>query len=102
METDSFDTYYKIGITKKEPKDRVKQLQTGNVFKIELFYQFFSEMGNQTEKALHRTYGTKNVSGEWFELTDEQVKGFPSMCERIEENLLLMKNENTYWQEKYK
>ncbi len=102
METEWGEEYYKIGITKKDPKLRVKQLQTGNVFEIELVSQFATEIGNLTETTLHRTYASNHKRGEWFELTDEQVEGFSSMCEGIESDLILMRDTNTYWQDVYK
>ena len=101
METELGEEYYKIGITKKDPKLRVKQLQTGNAFDIELVDQFHSDIGGLTETTLHRTYASNHKRGEWFELDDVQVEGFINMCESIEANLILMRDENTYWQDKY-
>jgi hypothetical protein len=101
METELGEEYYKIGITKKDPKERVKQLQTGNAFDIELVYQFETEIGNLTETTLHRTFSQNHKRGEWFELEYEQVENFLSVCEGIENNLILMRDHNTYWQNKY-
>lgn len=101
METELGEEYYKIGITKKDPKLRVKQLQTGNVFVIELVNQFPTQIGNLTETTLHRTYASNHKRGEWFELSEEQVSNFINMCESIESNLILIKENNTYWQNRY-
>jgi hypothetical protein len=101
METELGEEYYKIGITKKDPKKRVKQLQTGNAFDIELIYQFKTEIGNLTETTLHRNYSVNHKRGEWFELSYEQVEGFLSVCETVESNLQLMRDENSYWQDRY-
>lgn len=98
METELGEEYYKIGITKKDPKLRVKQLQTGNVFDIQLVYQFKTQIGNLTENTLHRTYALNHKRGEWFELQKEQVENFLSVCSKIEDNLLFLYKENTYLQ----
>ena len=38
--------YYKIGITKREPQKRLKELQTGNALQLELVKIFHTEFGN--------------------------------------------------------
>ena len=47
---------YKIGITKNDPKKRVKQLQTGNPNKISLHRKYDSKNYLKVERWLHRKY----------------------------------------------
>ena len=65
---------YKIGIS-KNPKKRVKQLQTGNSHKIKLI--FFEEVkeAKKAETIIHNFLkdSGNHISGEWFSLTDNQV-----------------------------
>ncbi len=78
---------YKIGIS-KNPKRRIKELQTGNDNNLMLINQYKSEKYyKQIETALHNTYKYCNVLNEWFELTNEQAINFINECEKIELNI---------------
>jgi len=46
------------------PEKRLKQLQTGNPFKLKLIHVFYNE-GNK-EKFLHEELKTFRLKGEWF------------------------------------
>jgi hypothetical protein len=89
--------YYKIGITKKDPELRLKQLQTGNALKLELICKFKSEYGNILENTLHRTFLIEKENGEWFSLSREQVLDFMNICNRIENNLKCVHEESTLY-----
>lgn len=83
---------YKIGIS-KNPKRRIKELQTGNDSNLFIVNQYKSEKYyKKIEKALHNTYKHCNVLNEWFELTNNQASMFISECIKIEENLIFMDN----------
>jgi hypothetical protein len=89
---------YKIGFT-KNPKNRLKSLQTGNPKKLVLVDSFESELATQIESVLHRRYmgfKTNNIDGdkllgEWFELDHEQASSFIYNCQKIHKNLKSIK-----------
>lgn len=58
---------YKIGISKNVER-RVKQLQTGNPYKIIVLKKFKTPYAFKIEAALHREYKIDNVKGEWFDI----------------------------------
>jgi hypothetical protein len=62
----------KIGYS-KDPVKRVKGLQTGCPFKLDLEQAFFCTTAFQTEQYLHEELDDHHVAGEWFKLTKEQV-----------------------------
>jgi hypothetical protein len=86
---------YKIGITKKDPKVRIKELQTGNANPIILVESFQTKFDFQAEAGVQAHYKSKKVSGEWFELTEDDVKIFYSVCERMEHSFEILKT-NSY------
>lgn len=93
---------YKIGYTKNDPKKRVKQLQTGNKYDIELVEKFWSEYSTRLEATLHHMYRHHRAeNGEWFDLPKEIVKDFISICERHEKNFKLLAESNTYLESRY-
>lgn len=81
---ESNDGFYKIGVS-KEPNKRLKTLQTGNLNKLIIKQTFESEFAYKIEKALHRSYN--RISGEWFELSKEEVDLFLLNCEKIHRSL---------------
>ncbi len=92
--------YYKIGITKRDPNKRVKELQTGNALNLELITKFKSNYGNVLENTLHRNFSIEKEKGEWFSLTKEQVSDFQNTCKRIESNLKCVFEESTIYNKK--
>ena len=64
---------YKIGVTSNVNK-RLKQLQTGNGFKITevASYEFFS-MAYCIERILHSKFKGCNTLGEWFDLSEFEL-----------------------------
>ncbi len=64
--------YYKIGKC-NNVKRRVKQLQTGCMFDIEILDYFEVTDATKTEKELHEKYKHKQIKGEWFKLTKKDV-----------------------------
>lgn len=88
---------YKIGITKNKPKDRIKQLQTGNANPLILIETFVTSHDFKMETALHAHYMLKKKEGEWFDLTDEDVKNFRSLCTDKEATMDFLKLNNHFW-----
>lgn len=98
------DKLYKIGYTRRRVEQRIKDFKTGNCSEIDIIEVFSSKWGTKIESQLHRRYKSeqKNISGEWFYLTDNDVLSFKENCENIHNNIELMVNENTYYIEKNK
>lgn len=65
--------HYKIGKS-KDVRKRVAALQTASPYLIELVYAVRAEDMDFLESFLHQDYDDNRVSGEWFELSSEQVK----------------------------
>jgi hypothetical protein len=75
------DNRYKIGYTRKSIEQRIKQMQTGNSKSFNLVSAFESKWGTRIESHLHRRYKNKKVSGEWFELSEEDILTFEIQCQ---------------------
>lgn len=59
----------KIGVS-DNPDKRVKTLQTGCHFKIEILY-YCDELGRDSEKEYHKRYSQYRLKGEWFKIKGE-------------------------------
>ena len=57
--------YYKIGCS-KHPKTRIRAMQTGCPFKMDLVFSIFCDEAFVLEAALHNVYADKHSYGEWF------------------------------------
>ncbi len=69
--------YFKIGYTDGAVEARIDTLQTGNPNRLILVHQM---VGNRAlEKELHGTYAAKRLSGEWFDLTNKDLKEIREM-----------------------
>lgn len=95
---------YKIGYTKRNIEDRIKDFRTGNCSIIEIVDSYTSKWGTKIEAQLHKKFKTqqKGISGEWFYLTEQDISNFRNDCEVIHNNYELITNENTYYLEKNK
>jgi hypothetical protein len=93
---------YKIGFTKQSPKKRVKDLQTGNPYKMVLVDSYQSEIAPNIETVIHNYFKHKknnpeeglSLLGEWFLLEKKDIESFQSTCQKIEGNLKSI-SENT-------
>ena len=73
---------YKIGSTRaKDVNRRLKQLQTGNASELYIKEAFETEQPFKLEKMLHNHFKYKNLSGEWFGLSEADTEAFRSICE---------------------
>jgi predicted GIY-YIG superfamily endonuclease len=86
---------YKIGIS-NNPENRLKSLQTGNDRVLKIIHKVICENYNKVENALHNKYEFLKVNGEWFELTEEDVKIFPESCKKMDENFKIIKTFKLY------
>lgn len=78
----SDSSFIKIGVG-RHPMKRLRQLQTGNVKKLELLG--FFEGGFELEKFIHKTYHIKR--GEWMKPTEELIKFLNS---RIDDKFIVV------------
>lgn len=90
---------HKIGISKNEPTKRLNQLKTGNSNVISLLNYYESYEYKTIEKWLHTRFSTKKTlaDNEWFKLNDSDVLGFIELCKKLEETIILLKNQNTFF-----
>ena len=71
----------KIGFTRNSVEKRIKQMKTGNSNDFEILGVFESQWGTKIESHFHRKYKWKKVSGEWFNLTEEDILTFELECQ---------------------
>jgi hypothetical protein len=90
-----YDTVYKIGFSKNSPTNRSKGMQTGNDGELRVLYKFQSKHGRKVEIALQRFLSHKKINQggtEWFRLDLEDVQNFYELCQKVEENLSILKD----------
>ena len=88
---------FKIGSTKCiDVNKRLKQLQTGNSNELYIREFFQTDRPFRLEKMLHNRFKNANLIGEWFELNDEDVKQFKTICEDIQKVMNSLK-ENPFF-----
>lgn len=89
-------TLYKIGYTRRNVEDRIKEFKTGNASNFEIVSFFKSKWGTKIEKILHKNFNTHQINGEWFSLDINQVVNFTKTCESIHNNFEILNKYNTY------
>ena len=90
---------FKIGITKNNPKERLKKLKTGNSNELEVLKFYESENYKRIEKWFHMKYASRKTiaKNEFFSLTDDQVINFIKDCKEIDSIINLMKEQNPFY-----
>lgn len=90
---------HKIGVTKNSPEKRLKQLQTGNSNIIRLLHTYESVNYKRVEKWLHGRYRWKQTEAEneWFTLSDDEVLGFITECEKADTTIKILLKENPFF-----
>lgn len=90
----------KIGLSNNSHK-RIKQLQTGCPYQMNLTKVYKSEIASKIEKILHRHYSSRkidyqeyNLKGEWFRLDIDQIINFEQKCKEFENNIIFLKSQN--------
>ena len=83
----------KIGYTKRNVKDRVKELNSPNLITI---LEFETKYPTQLEKALHFRFKKHNIEREWFQLDDYKVDELKEICKMLDEGVTTIK-ENNYF-----
>ena len=74
--------YYKIGIA-TNVRNRLAALQTGNPTPLEIEACFEFPNALVVEKALHQTFASVRKLGEWFELGDQDIERFITICRAL-------------------
>lgn len=64
--------FFKIGYSKNEPTIRQKGCQTGNARQLKLVASIPGSIG--LERSIHRTFASKRVRGEWFDLSQSDIR----------------------------
>lgn len=77
-------TLYKIGYTKGSVYNRIKNIQTGCPYKIEIVNVYSSPYSKIIETTLHNMFSHKKTHGEWFDLDTIDEFNFESLCEKYE------------------
>ncbi len=90
---------YKIGVTRKNPEERVKKLRTGNSNELFVLKKYRSENYRKIEKWFHRKYISQRTisQNEFFELTNEQVLRFIDDCKEIDQTINYMRSNNPFF-----
>lgn len=78
---------YKIGFTERNIKKRIKELQTGSPSEMRVVQEYESDNARKIETIMHRSFRSKRINGEWFDLTNEEVADFSNRCAKIDKNL---------------
>lgn len=75
---------YKIGFTRGSIYKRIRELQTGCPYQINVVDIYSSEYGTIIERSLHNMFSHSKTYGEWFELGVEDEVKFKKLCEQYE------------------
>jgi hypothetical protein len=85
---------YKIGITRGTIEDRYYGLGLKMPGKFETVFAYQFEDCNKTEQLLHGLLNKQRENGEWFTITDEQLKLVRANCELMGGKLVTEEVEN--------
>ncbi len=80
-------SFYKIGYTANSPYQRLTELQHSNPDKLSVIQYYKSMHSKKLEKLVHEKFKEKRKIGEWFELSEEDLKNFKGICEAFEKVL---------------
>ena len=93
---DSVDKVYKIGVTRKNDRKRLKKLQTGNSHELKVLYMFETEYPFRLESILHNRFAVYRIMNEWFDLPTNIVDNFQSICSEVNDIIILMKDNHFF------
>ena len=83
----------KIGYTKRNVNDRVKELNSPNLI---LILEYETKYPTQLEKALHFRFKKHNIEREWFQLDDYKVDELKEICKMLDEGVTTIKENNNF------
>jgi len=89
--------FYKIGVTTDTVDKRIRQLQTGNPFRIVSHTTMVIEGAEFVERHLHRLYSAKRRILEWFTFTPDELQGVIEVAKAYSEEFsdLVVATRNT-------
>lgn len=94
------DNIFKIGVTKhNDIEKRKNELQTGSSQELYIKDYYFTETPYKLEKMLHRYFRNNNIINEWFEISNEDVKNFKTICEK-HQNIINSLKDNPFYNNK--
>jgi hypothetical protein len=73
--------YYKIGRS-NSILDRIRVMEIGNPYKLELVFFARTDKDLEVEKMLHKTFEHKRIKGEWFCLSDSDIMEFERIIKK--------------------
>ena len=79
--------YYKVGITTDTVAKRIRQLQTGNPYRIVALHTFEIEGAEIVEQNLHRVYAPNRRILEWFEFSDVELAAVLQAAENLKDDI---------------
>ena len=79
--------YYKLGITTDTVDKRIRQLQTGNPYRIVALHTLEIEGAEIVEQNLHRVYAPHRRILEWFELSDDELAAVLRAAEDLRDDI---------------
>lgn len=90
---------YKIGVSRRDPIKRVKELQTGNPNTISVARMYQSDNYLKVEKWLHKKYGylKTEANNEWRMLEDDHVFSFIDDCEKADDLITFLQKNNQFY-----
>lgn len=88
---------HKIGFTRRLVEKRLDEFKTGNASDLKIVDVFSSKWGTKIEKYLHKYFLNKKVGGEWFNLSDDDLQMFGTLCQQLHENFNIIEENNTYY-----
>lgn len=74
--------FYKIGVA-NDVKSRLASLQTGNPIQLSIVTCFGFNNAEVVEKSLHQRFELSRQIGEWFILTDTEIKLLFDLCRNL-------------------
>jgi hypothetical protein len=94
---DIYNNSFKIGVTKGNPQNRLKKLQTGNSCELKLKCFYECEYPYRLESMLHTHYKQECELNEWFGLSNpneflDKCKEFDNIIDSLKENPYFNKN----------
>lgn len=87
---------YKIGFTKRDVEKRIYEFKTGNCLEFDIEYVMNSKWGTKIEKRLHSQFKDKKISGEWFNLNEEDIITLINISETLHNNFNIIETQNTF------
>jgi hypothetical protein len=90
------NSLFKIGVS-KNPKSRLKQLQTGSGLKLSLLQSYPSVYAHKIESSFHNRYSYLKTSGEWFNLPYTFKNKFLTECKRSNKIFECLNDETFYF-----